>query len=594
MAAPAAGAAGSACRFYHAGLRAVYDACPLQVRTAMPAAALKPHHFRRADAEHCNDRRSGFLQNGRRRAGAPAPAPALVQQLAQPFRRPLPDWKPPTDASGAKKQRTRERAGAYRAYRVRMLPTPEEKKRLKQCFAAARHAYNWFVDRVETHGDAPNEYARKKDFRAGDRPEWVTAVSSQIVMGGMADAADAYKSNIAKRKLHPGQHGAFQVRFRSHRRTRTESIRIEGDGDYIAKHSTLLAFKPLPFANNPALRSECAVFFGNNLSGLGVRYWDEETPDERAERLARGRAEGRRIKARTPQWRTLRGADGIRLQDKPHVIARLLAEGRAGDGLGVVNGCKIHWDKRTDAFHLLYVYELPPLDDPDPAFATKRIAATDPGVRAFATWYAPATGAHGELFKGGEAQIQRRCARIDALTSQFVRRGKHHATATPDRTRRQRRGRFRRLKRTLARERCRLHDYVKAGHYAAANHLLRHHELVIAPRLETARMVPKDGRVCGSKAARAMLTWSHGLFAQRLACAAYRHAGRHVLSDTGEPGTSKTCGDCGHWHAQLGAAKTFRCAACGTRVGRDLNGARNNFFAAFGAAMGMGWDGVHR
>lgn len=587
--------AGSAYKFYNAGLRAVYDACPLQVRDATPAPALKPHHFRSADTERHNNTRSGFLQRGRQRtgAGAAAPAPAFVQQLAQPFCRPLPDWKPP-NASGAKKQRTRERVGAYRAYRVRMLPTPEQKKQLKQCFAAARHAYNWFVNRVEEHGDAPNQYARTKDYRASALPEWTKEVATQIRAGGIADATDAYKSNIAKRKLHPGQHGTFQVKYRSHRRTLTESIRIEGDGEYTNKHSTLLAFKPLPFANNPALRSECAVFFGNNLSGLGERYWDEETPDERTERLARAKAEGRRIQARTPQWRTLKGADGIRLQDKPHVIARLLAEGREGDGLGVVNGCKVHWDKRTDAFHLLYTYELPPLADPDPTFATKRIAATDPGVRAFATWYAPATGAHGELFKDGEAQIQKRCARIDDLTSQMVRRGRNYATATPDRTRRQRRGRFRRLKRTLARERCRLHDYVTAGHYAAANHLLHHHELVIAPRLETARMVPKDGRVFGSKTARAMLTWSHGLFTQRLACAAYRHAGRHVLSDTGEPGTSKTCGDCGHWNAQLGAAKTLQCETCGTCVGRDLNGARNNFFAAFGAASGMGWDGIHR
>ena len=27
---------------------------------------------------------------------------------------------------------------------------------------------------------------------------------------------------------------------------------------------------------------------------------------------------------------------------------------------GVVNGCKIHWDKRNDAWSLLYCYELPP------------------------------------------------------------------------------------------------------------------------------------------------------------------------------------------------------------------------------------------
>lgn len=44
----------------------------------------------------------------------------------------------------------------------------------------------------------------------------------------------------------------------------------------------------------------------------------------------------------------------IRLQDKPHVIAKLLAEGRKCDGKGVVNACKIHWDKRLDTFHFLY------------------------------------------------------------------------------------------------------------------------------------------------------------------------------------------------------------------------------------------------
>ena len=88
--------------------------------------------------------------------------------------------------------------------------------------------------------------------------------------------------------------------------------------------------------------------------------------------------------------------------------------------------------------------------------------------------------------------------------------------------------------------------------------------------------------------------WSHGLFAQRLGSAAYRHAGRHVIVDSGEPGTSKTCGDCGHWNADLGGNKTFHCTACGTMINRDLNGARNNFFAAYGAAQDIGWDGIHR
>jgi transposase len=580
-------------RFYNASLRYLYDSCPVQVRATQPPGALKAHHFAPSFVENCDDARSGFLQRDRRPRWLP-PEPELVTELARPFRPEAEDSDDDAAAPVAKKRRKRERVGAYRQYRVRMIPTAAQKRELKRCFAAARHAYNWFVDRVENRGDAPNEYALTKDYRASTLPEWAKGVATQIRAGGIADAANAYKSNIAKRKLHPGEHGAFKVKYRSHRKTRTESIHVEGDGDYAVKHSSLLAFQPLPFANNPALRSECAVFFGNNLSGLGERYWDAETPEERTERLNLQKETGKRIGARRPKWRTAKGADGIRLQDKPHVIARLLAEGRNGDGMGVVNGCKIHWDKRKDSWHLLYCYELPPLVDPDPSFETKRLVATDPGVREFMTWYAPATGDHGELFKGGEAQIQRRCARIDDLTSRMVLRGRNYATAAPRRTRRQRRQRFRQMRRTLARERCRLHDYVGAGHYAAANHLLRHHELVIAPQLATSRMVPRDGRVFGSKTARAMLTWSHGLFTQRLHSVAYRHPGRHVISDSGEPGTSKTCGDCGHWNAQLGGDKTYSCTVCGTVIGRDLNGARNNFFAAYGAARGIGWDGVHR
>ena len=46
---------------------------------------------------------------------------------------------------------------------------------------------------------------------------------------------------------------------------------------------------------------------------------------------------------------------------------------------------------------------------------------------------------------------------------------------------------------------------------------------------------------------------------------------------TGEAFTTQTCGLCGTRNHNVGAAKVFVCAdpACGVRIDRDVNGARN-------------------
>ena len=81
------------------------------------------------------------------------------------------------------------------------------------------------------------------------------------------------------------------------------------------------------------------------------------------------------------------------------------------------------------------------------------------------------------------------------------------------------------------------------------------------------------------------------MYRQRLQWASSRYAGRHVF-ETEEPGTSKTCTSCGFWHANLQLNdKTFVCPKCQLSVDRDIAGARNNFFVAYGNAVGIGWDG---
>jgi transposase len=107
-----------------------------------------------------------------------------------------------------------------------------------------------------------------------------------------------------------------------------------------------------------------------------------------------------------------------------------------------------------------------------------------------------------------------------------------------------------------------------------------------------ASLTLRSGRNLKRKTARAMLTMSHYMYRQRLQWASSRYAGRHVF-ETEEPGTSKTCTSCGFWHANLQLNdKTFVCPKCHLSVDRDIAGARNNFFAAYGNAVGIGWDGA--
>ena len=474
----------------------------------------------------------------------PGPRPDLSTPFAPPA-----GAAPP--APKKQKRRKRELQGQLRSYKVRMIPTAAQAKELKRCFSAARHAYNATVNAMNDDGARANFYERRAAFKARtDRPTWAASVSVNFIDGGIEAAVNAVKTNLAKRALNPAH--AFRVHRISHRRTKTEVLRVEGDGDATTKQSTLLRFERVT-ADTPKLRAECLAFFGCNLKAGG----------------------------------------GIRLQDKGHVIDRLLAEGGR-----LKETCRIQWEKRTNQFYFIYVYDLPPQPDPDPQFATKRLVATDPGVRTFQTWYSPTSGEVGSLFHGGGAEIERRCFALDRLVSRVAKRGnalhsdpnnpQHAARFSAERRRRTLRG----MRRRLARDRLRLRGWVEAGHHAAANFLLRRFDVIIAPRLAVAEMVPRDGRVFGSRTARAMLTWSHGLFTARLESAAFRYPGRHVISDSGEPGTSKTCAHCGRWNAALGGSAVFQCGGCGVRLNRDVAGARNNFFAAFGRACGMGWDGI--
>ena len=116
------------------------------------------------------------------------------------------------------------------------------------------------------------------------------------------------------------------------------------------------------------------------------------------------------------------------------------------------------------------------------------------------------------------------------------------------------------------------------------------HDVFFITVTEVGTTVTISNRNIGSKTVRHMLTMSHYKYHQRLEWAATRYPGRYVLV-TEEPGTSKTCTNCGYWNSNLGSDEVYCCGGCGICVGRDLAGARNNFFSEYGKAVLVGWDG---
>ena len=561
-------------RFFNSRLRDVYESCALPTETACAAS----HTILSSTYSQQTVRKSAWSQTLR------APPPLSVNlpktsYLSSPFsalasmeqgedapssdesapskrRRLSMTPHPPAPLPELTKRKMGQRktpfSGQPRTCALLMLPNAAQKVQLKRAFAAKRNAYNWANSRVRNESAQPNSIQLQKEWSAlKTKPPWLLTVSTQFQREGIKQLCFAYASNIAKRRKGKTCLSHFKVRYQSHyNKTTTPTEVLVVPKDQGEKKSSILSrFEPLDDLST-ARRNQrvcCLVFLGMNLSDTG----------------------------------------GIRLQGKPEAIGRALNEGKL-----LKETAKIHWDKRTDTFHFIHTYDSPPTFGP--LNETERIVSLDPGTRPFQAWYSPTSGEHGELLAADRKILYNKCKTIDRLQSRLSKRLK-----STRRTSGQHRNTTRQLKRKLARERRRVHNWVKGAHYDAANFLLERHDLILAPALEVKKLTDTHLRNIHSETARAMYTWSHYLFRQRLKSAAHRYPGRRVVEliterdkagriiKPAEPGTSKTCGLCGHWHASLGSSMRFVCPNCGVAIDRQLNGARNNFLAAYGRAVGV-------
>lgn len=188
------------------------------------------------------------------------------------------------------------------------------------------------------------------------------------------------------------------------------------------------------------------------------------------------------------------------------------------------------------------------------------IISIDPGVRTFATTYSP-EGIVTEWGKSDISRIYRLCHSLDDLQSRWSQVNIKH------------RKRYR-MKMAARKIRKKIRNLVDELHKKLILWIIQNHHTVLLPLFETQQMIGRGKRRIGSKTARAMVTWSHYRFRQRLIDKTREYPWCKVII-CDEAYTSKTCGNCGFIHQKLGSNKTFKCPQCGIIMDRDMNAARN-------------------
>ena len=194
-----------------------------------------------------------------------------------------------------------------------------------------------------------------------------------------------------------------------------------------------------------------------------------------------------------------------------------------------------------------------------------RIVALDPGVRTFMTYFTE--DGFGWLGYQAINRIQRLCQYLDNLL--------HRAS-------REKRPLRRTLRQAANKIRVKIRNLVDELHKKVAHFLVTHYDIILLPTFESQEMCKRSKRNLRKKSVRQMLTLSHYRFKQRLKQKALEY-GVQVI-DVCEAYTSKTVSWTGEVVEKLGGAKVIT-ASDGTKMDRDLNGARGIFVKSIAGAL---------
>lgn len=184
--------------------------------------------------------------------------------------------------------------------------------------------------------------------------------------------------------------------------------------------------------------------------------------------------------------------------------------------------------------------------------------ALDPGVRTFQTFYS-AEGVVGKI--GDELKVVLEAIGQQHDNLQSILATKKH----------KRRTRYN-LRKRCFKLRTKLKNIVNDLHWKTAHYLCSTFKHILLPSFNVSRMTVRQGRNIHSKVVRSMLTLSHFAFKEKLQFKA-KCLGA-TLQIVNEAYTTKTCGRCGKLKDMSGL-KMYDCPACGVKLDRDINAARN-------------------
>ena len=227
---------------------------------------------------------------------------------------------------------------------------------------------------------------------------------------------------------------------------------------------------------------------------------------------------------------------------------------------------EIHRDSRLTLHNGNYYLSIPTPASCDvediPDRRQARVAALDPGIRSFMTWYSETDTGH--IGRGAFGRIQRLCQHLDDLTGR---------TAKAPRSKRPN------MRKAAQRMRNRIQNLIQELHHQTARFLVDRFDLILLPTFETRDMSRRGGRKLRSKSVRSLLTFAHYRFQRFLLWKAWQTGAKALLVN--EAYTSKTCSWSGEIVPNLGGAKRIT-GKDGITLDRDINGARGVFLGALG------------